>query len=144
MSLTSTSRFPQGGILDDKLCNLLQKCETPEAPLCPLREDSVSHGVWYPNEAVCRAKRFQDLPWIKNQVRIVNLRLTMDDGYFTVRMLNSLQANTLTRKLKGADPSCPNAESTWLQQHEDKQSSTPPKRHRYKACSTENLQPQLC
>ena len=117
MTLTSTSKPTKSAVLDDKLCNLLQKCETPEAPLCPLREDSVSYGVWYPNEAVCQAERFQHLPWIKNQMRIANLGLTIDDGYFTVRMLNSLQATALTKRLKGADPNCPDAEPTWFQQH---------------------------
>ena len=144
MSPTSSSKPLRNAVLDDRSCNLFQECETPEAPLCPIRENSVSHGIWYPKEAICRGKRFQDLPWIKNQIRIANLGLTTDDGYFTVRMLNSLQATDFNKNLKGADPNCPDAEYTWFQQRPEKKISTPQKKHRTKVFKTENLQLQLC
>ena len=128
----------------DKLCNLIEKCETPEAPLCPMLAESLSHGIWYPNEAVCRAQKFQNLPWIKNQGRIASLKLTMDDGYFSVSMLNSLPSTAITNKLKGADPCYHDAESMWFQQPSKKQTSAPQKKHRVKASSVENLQLQLC
>jgi len=109
-----------------------------------MRQDSVSHGIWYPKEAICRGKRFKDLPWIKNQVRIANLGLTIDDGYFTVRMLNSLQATNFNKNLKGADPNCLDAESTWLQQRPEKKTSVHQKKHRAKEFKAESLQLQLC
>ena len=120
MSPTSNSKRPGNAVLDDRSCNLFQECETPEAPLCPMRQDSVSHGIWYPTEAICRGKKFKDLPWIKNQLRIANIGLTTDDGYFTVRMLNSLQATDLNKNLKGADPNCIEAESEWFQLRPEK------------------------
>jgi hypothetical protein len=130
--------------MDNKLCNLIEKCETPEAPLCPMLAESLTHGIWYPNEAVCRAQKFQNLPWLKNQRRIASLKLNMDDGYFTIRMLSSLPPAAITIKLKGADPCYPDAEFMWFQQRSRKQTSTPQKKHRAKAARVDNLQLQLC
>jgi len=127
-----------------KLCNLFEPCESPEAPICPLQQESVAHGIWYANEPICRCKKFQDLSWIKKQKKIASLKLAEDDGYFTVSMLNSLQATAITREIKGADPSYLNAESKWLNQGVRKQAPAPQKRRQAKASSREDLQPQLC
>ena len=98
--------------MHDKLCNLLEACETPEAPLCPLQEISLKNGIWYGDEPVCQNQMFQNLAWIRKQRLITDLGLTADDGFFTVRMLNSLRV--IPRNLKGANPEDANAEIKWL------------------------------
>lgn len=130
--------------MDDKLCNLLEACESPEAPLCPLRENSLAHGIWYSGEPICQAKRFQALPWVKKQVLISNLGLTIDDGFFTVRMLNSLQITAITKKLKGADPRHFDSDSKWLKQCTDKRAPATKKRRKSEVATQKNWQPQLC
>ena len=100
--------------MNERLCNLFEKCQTPEAPLCPIQENTVKHGIWFADEPICRAKQFQTLPWIKKQRLIAKLRLTREDGFFTVRMLDSLRM--IPRNLKGANPDDWNAESLWLKQ----------------------------
>lgn len=108
-------------LMSTKLCNLFEPCESPEAPLCPLQQDSVAHGIWYGNEPICRSKKFQEIPWIKKQKKIASLKLAEDAGYFTTRMLNHIHMNAITRKLKGADPNSPNPEDDWLGNQSKKQ-----------------------
>jgi len=100
----------------DRLCNLFEPCESPEAPLCPLRQNTLAHGRWYADEQICKAEKFQKLPWIRRQKRIASLGLTADDGFFTVRMLNSRRAGTVGKHLKGADPDYVVSELRWLEQ----------------------------
>jgi hypothetical protein len=102
--------------MKDRLCNLFEPCETPEAPLCPLRQNTVAHGRWYADEQVCKAHRFQQLSWIRNQKRIATLGLTADDGFFTVKMLSSVQAAIMAKRLKGASPDFLISELRWLEQ----------------------------
>jgi len=96
-------------------CNLFEECE---APLCPLQENTIKHGVWYADEGICRSRKFQGLPWIKKQKKIAKLRLTADDGFFSVRMLDSIKV--ITRKLKGADPDNPNSEESWIKERSER------------------------
>jgi hypothetical protein len=98
--------------MDDRMCNLFEVCETPEAPLCPLQISTVKHGIWYGDEAICRAKQFQNVPWLKKQNLIAGLRLKTDDGFFTVKMLNTLKV--IEKGLKGADPNDKNPELKWI------------------------------
>jgi len=114
--------------VEKKLCNLFEPCESPEAPICPLLQDSVAHGIWYGNEPVCRSKKFQALPWIKKQRKIASLKLAEDDGYFTVRMLNALHQAAITRKLVGANPGVTDPETEWLSKFGRKQTTTTTKR----------------
>ena len=102
-------------IVTNENCALFEDCE---APLCPLHESALSRGVWYADESICRAKRFQSLPWVKKQKRIAKLGLTVDDGSFTVRMLDSIQV--ITRNLKGADPDDFGSEQKWLKYRAEK------------------------
>jgi hypothetical protein len=104
-------------------CSLFETCE---APLCPLQESSTKHGVWYADETICRARRFQSLPWVKKQKRIAKLRLTAEDGFFTVKMLNSL--DRITKSLKGADPDNFDSERQWLKQRAEKRLTVAKKR----------------
>lgn len=109
--------------MSTKLCNLFEPCESPEAPLCPLQQESVANGIWYGNEPICRSKKFQELAWIKKQKKIASLKLTEDDGYFTTRMLNCLHTNSITSKLKGADPNSPEPEDEWISARNRRQCS---------------------
>ncbi len=77
--------------------------ETCEAPLCPLDKVSLEHGIWYPDEGICKAKAYQSLEWIKNQKKIKKASdSNSSDTYYTVRMLNN---HIIVRKgIKGLDP----------------------------------------
>jgi len=90
-------------------CTLFDTCE---APLCPLDDESLGGGVWYCDEEVCRARKFQRLPWVRRQKRIVKLGLGYDAGFFSVKMLEAIRA--VGKGLKGANPDSPGAEERWL------------------------------
>jgi hypothetical protein len=106
------------------------KFEECSAPLCPLA-DNLKDLVSYPDEEICRARKFQSLPWIKKQKRIAKLGLTIDDGFFTVEMLNSIRA--ITKNLKGADPSDFDSGAKWLKQRAEKRAMVSQKRRNNKA-----------
>ncbi|MBM3148444.1 MAG: hypothetical protein FJ008_01585 [Chloroflexi bacterium] len=110
--------------MSPKLCNLFEPCESPEAPICPLLQESVAHGIWYGNEPICRSKKFQNLSWVKKQRKIASLKLAEDDGYFTVRMLNSLHQAAITKRLVGANPNITDPEAEWLSKFGQKQAMT--------------------
>ena len=99
--------------MSERLCNLFEECQTPDAPLCPIQENTIRYGIWYPDEPVCRAKRFQHISWIKKQHQIAKLKLTTDDGFFTVRMLD--QMHVIPKNVKGADPADNEAEIKWIE-----------------------------
>ena len=90
-------------------CRWFDSCK---APLCPMQENTLKDEVWYPDEKVCCLGKFKTLPWIKKQKKIAKLRLTADDGFFTVKMLEAIYA--VTRALKGADSNKLNSEKKWL------------------------------
>ena len=103
------------------------------APLCPLQDNTLLSGCWYPDEDICKARRFQTLDWLKKQKKIVKLGLNADAGYFTVSMLQTL---TIMRKgLNGADADdYPASENRWLKDHTKKTlPSTPQETDRGKA-----------
>jgi hypothetical protein len=108
--------------MSEQLCNLFEECKTLNAPLCPIQENTLKNGVWYADEPICKAKRYQDIPWIKKQRQIAALKLTAEDGFFTVRMLNTLKI--VPRNIKGANPDDPDSESKWIQAHSPKRTST--------------------
>jgi len=113
-------------------CKLFEKCE---APLCPLEDDSSQ--LWYPDEGICRARKFHRLPWIKKQKRIAKLGLTIDAGFFTAQMLKSI--DRITRSLKGADPDEFDSETRWLEQREQKRVTASKKRRNNKASKEKTL-----
>ena len=104
--------------MSEHLCNLFEECKTLEAPLCPVQENTLINGVWYADEPICRAKRYQHIQWIKMQKQIAALKLTAEDGFFTVRMLTALKV--LPRSINGADPDDPDSEAKWIQEHSQK------------------------
>ena len=69
---------------------------------------------------------------MKKQKRIAKNGLTVDDGFFTVRMLDAIHA--ITRNIKGANPNNPNSEKQWLIERTEKSSKPSKKRgdSRYK------------
>jgi len=66
-------------------CKYFNRCS---APLCPLDENSLQNGVWYPDEEICRLREFQGLRWVQNQ-RELKKRGVPVDGYFTAAMLDN-------------------------------------------------------
>lgn len=117
--------------MKERLCNLFEVCESPEAPLCPLQLRTVKNGIWYPDEPICQAEQFQGISWIKKQRQIAALRLTTEDGFFTVRMLEAI--HVVTRNLKGADPDDPKAERNWFRQRAEKRAVAFQKRQKHTA-----------
>jgi len=105
------------------------------APLCSLDEDSLHCGIWYPDEEICRVRKFQSLPWIRKQRRIAKLRLSVDDGFFTVKMLTAIW--TITKNLKGADPDDFDSEEKWLKQRLEKRVRVSQKRGNNKSGNKE-------
>jgi len=101
------------------------------APLCPLDPSSLDNGVFYADEEVCRGKKFQSLPWIRTQKKIARLGLTIDDGYFSHRMLTSIRV--VTKNLKGADPDDFDSEEKWLKERLEKRATVSQKRGNSKA-----------
>ena len=93
-----------------------KKYETCSAPLCPIDRQSLKHGIWYPDEEICRSKTYGNLPWVKAQKEIC-LCASRADRYFTLEML---QRNCITRKgIVGLDPDEPEGLQLkrWLQDH---------------------------
>ncbi len=123
------------GLMNEKLCNLFEACQTLEAPLCPIQQSTLKHAIWYPGEPICQASQFQDLPWIKKQKQIAALRLRADAGFFTVRMLDAI--HVVSKNLKGANPDDPGAELKWLQQRAEKRTATSAKRRKKKVVARE-------
>jgi len=109
--------------------------ETCSAPLCPLDPSSLANGVFYGDEEICRARKFQSLPWIKKQKKIAKLGLSVDDGFFTVKMLTAIR--TITKNLKGADPDDFDSEEKWLKQRLEKRVRVSQKRGNNKSGNKE-------
>jgi hypothetical protein len=123
--------------MNERMCNLLEPCETPEAPLCPIQVNTIKHGVWYPGEPVCKSKRFSYLTWLQKQRKIARLKLNEEAGFFTVRMLEEI--HTITKNILGADPDEENAEQKWLTQREEKRASN--RNRRGRSVSKESTEP---
>ena len=100
-------------LVSHETCDLFERCSSPRAPLCPLREESLSQGVWYTDQDVCSSPRFSRLGWVKKQRQIAELNLSREDGYFTIPMLTGLKR--VINGLKGANPKEVDAESRWLE-----------------------------
>jgi len=104
---------------DEEKCNLFEECE---APICPLQKNTVEHGIWYADEQVCRARRFQRLPWVKRQKKIAKFALAsivncLDIGFFSVRMLENI--HRLSKGTQGANPDNIDSEEQWLKERQD-------------------------
>jgi hypothetical protein len=110
---------------NERRCEIAEKCSTREPPLCPLQKDSLENGIWYADEAICPAEKYQKLRWIKKQKEIARLKLGTDAGFFTMEMLKILR--TVTGSTAGADPDDPAAEKNWLKEHSTHHKNKPDK-----------------
>lgn len=45
------------------------KWEDCSAPLCPLQQNRVDAGIFYPDEEICKRRDFQNLGWIRQALR---------------------------------------------------------------------------
>lgn len=77
--------------MDKTQCNHFDFCS---APLCPLDEESLICGIWYPDEDVCK-KRIS-LKWVRKQKKLVK-RKANPELYFSIETLN-------TSAMIGKDP----------------------------------------
>ena len=97
-------------------CPHYNKCSSP---LCPLDEDSLENGIWFPDEEICKRNEFARKTWVRNQKKIQR-RAKNINGYFT---LNMLKRNCVVKGgICGIDPDKP-AESqieAWLAAHKTK------------------------
>jgi len=74
------------------------KFESCSAPICPLDEQSLKKGIWYPGEEICH-KRL-GLQWIKIQRRIAK-KVKNKDRYFTYK---DFQSAKRIRNPRGHNP----------------------------------------
>jgi len=96
-----------------------KKYDTCNAPLCPLDEQSLKHGIWYPDEEICPARAYTNVAWIQNQKKMLK-RSARVDRYFTLTML---ERNCIVKSgIEGLDPD--EAEDyqlkKWLRDHPEK------------------------
>ena len=91
-------------------CPNFNRCE---APLCPEDERSLKHGLWYGNEEVCPVIKYRKLKWLQKQRKIARLGKGLDDGFFTVKMLDTL--GIMRKGIQGANPDAVRAVETWLE-----------------------------
>jgi len=98
------------------------KCKNYDAcsaPLCPLDEQSLRHGLWYPDEEVCTLRDHSGLLWIRNQKRLIK-KAGRADRHFTLEMLNR---NCIIRRgIEGLDPDAPEGMQLrrWLKAHPER------------------------
>ena len=87
-------------VLTEKKC---PSCKMCDAPLCPLDKD-IQWRYWFPDESICKDRKFGMLDWIKNQRKIK--KRTLDNSrYFTLEMLN--RNCVIRRGIKGLNPDLP-------------------------------------
>ncbi len=84
------------------------------APLCPLQQNTVDSGIWYPDEEICRRRGVPD--WIRKQKAIVKVKAP-SYKYFTVAMLQSVRQ--VRKGIEGINPDQPikqaeEAERRWI------------------------------
>ena len=90
-----------------------------DAAICPLEEDSVTDALWYPDEGICRSRKFSKLSWLKTQKKIARLSLSSDIGYFTVNMFELI--DRVSRGIKGVNPDKPDSRTRWVKQRKKPQ-----------------------
>ena len=92
------------------------KFDDCSAPLCPLQQNTVDGGIWYPDEEICKRRNFQNLDWIRKQKAIIKAKAP-NDRYFTVEMLKAIKQ--VRKGIEGIDPDQPleqgqEAERKWI------------------------------
>ena len=101
-------------------CPGYQRCS---APLCPLDEDSLRQGIWYPDEEICKSRQHSSALWIKAQKKIAR-KARRRDRYFTYEML--ARNCIITPGIRGLDPDRPRQAQleVWLRKHPPKRKLT--------------------
>jgi len=99
------------------------------APLCPL-DENIEWRIWYPDEEICKARKFQQLDWIKNQHKIRKKTRDMS-CYFGPEMLK--RNCIIGRGIRGLDPDLPSETEEqrieeWLAKHPEKKGISPERR----------------
>jgi hypothetical protein len=77
------------------------KFEDCSAPVCPLQQNAIGHGIWYPDEEICIARKFLTLGWVRKQKAIVKVKAP-EDRYFTVEMLEAIKQ--VRKGIEGISP----------------------------------------
>lgn len=106
-----------------------RKYDTCNAPICPLDEQSLKCGIWYPDEEVCPVRDYVALPWVQSQRKILK-RAGRTDRYFTLSML---ERNCIVKGgIEGLDPDEVEAPQLkkWLGAHPEKRAISEKERHR--------------
>ena len=96
--------------MNNEECNYFDSCE---APLCPMDQNSLENGIWYPGEGICRVREFASLNWIQKQ-KEVNKK-SSEDYYFSVPMLEKL--DKIKKGVIGADPNNTKSEANWMKEN---------------------------
>ena len=99
-------------------CKHFDSCS---APICPL-DEGVSMRNWYPDEGICKVRKFQQERWLKSQKKIKKIG-SYDTGYFTREMLD--RRLFVKKGIRGIDPDKdePRQLKKWLREHPDRQPS---------------------
>ena len=97
-------------------CKHFDECS---APLCPLDQESLNHGIWFPDESICINRQFSNRHFIQKQKR-AKARAKDNDHYFTVAMLD--RDIIISTGIKGIDPDLSTSESKtkevqWINDH---------------------------
>ncbi|RJR46271.1 MAG: hypothetical protein C4576_11315 [Desulfobacteraceae bacterium] len=106
-----------------------RKYDTCNAPLCPLDEQSLKCGIWYPDEEVCAIRDYVALPWVQSQRKIL-MRAGRTDRYFTLSML---ERNCIVKGgIEGLDPDETEEPQLkkWLRAHPEKKALSDKDRER--------------
>lgn len=116
--------------LIEKRCPRYQKCA---APLCPL-DKNIERRIWFPDEPICRAMRFRELDWVRNQ-RKIKKRARDKSRYFTIEMLK--QNCRIRTGIKGLSPNIPSDKEEkqvqkWLSKHPPQRSISLEERKKFR------------
>jgi hypothetical protein len=65
-------------------------------------DESINDHSWYPDEDVCKSGQYRHLPWIRRQKSMRKKGATVDNGFFTKKMLECL--GRVTKTTKGINP----------------------------------------
>jgi len=97
-----------------KDCIYFDECS---APLCPLSDESLQYGTWFPDEEICRKNL--GLEWVKRQKKIKK-KATNFGECFTKNMLE----HNCKLTIKGINPDCDRKPQIkkWFEIHKKKKS----------------------
>ena len=83
---------------------VIKQCRYEEdciAQLCPL-DETIDDHIWYADEDICRSGQYKHLSWVRRQKSMRKKGATVDNGFFTKKMLECMHA--ASKKTKGINP----------------------------------------